>query len=168
MGLLVHRTQKPSSEGRAVVHSYGGRDNTESPGKGCLRHSGMPRPILEEFLPLIFPLKQRLLPRTPGTPRALDLWPIGRRACTGMIGQIFCLVRPTAAVLRDQKGKNSCVVLSEGSLIVVESSSDGGRKLAVRVGQREYWMFSIDLMARGADVTAEFKRTAKTTNDPAQ
>lgn len=78
-----------------------------------------------------------------------------------MIGQIYCLVRPAAAVLRNPEGKTSCVVLPEGSVIVVENSSNDGRTLKIRCDQREFWMFSVDLMARGANVTEELKRSAE-------
>ena len=66
-----------------------------------------------------------------------------------VLRQTYRLVKATAAVVRDVAGQ-VCRMLPEGSVVVVESDSDTGRRVNIRCEHQEFWMFTVDLDARGS------------------
>ena len=66
-----------------------------------------------------------------------------------MLKQTYRLVKATAAVVRDVAGQ-VCRMLPEGSVVFVESDGDAGRRVNIRCEHQEFWMFTVDLDARGS------------------
>jgi len=64
-----------------------------------------------------------------------------------MFGQAYRLMRATAAVVHGVT-RQVCKILPENSVVVLEGSSDDGRKVNVRCGRERLWMFARDWMDR--------------------
>jgi hypothetical protein len=65
-----------------------------------------------------------------------------------MLGQPYRLIKATIAVVRNV-ARQVCQVLPEGSVVIVESSSDIGQRVNIRCENQELWMFAADLDERG-------------------
>ena len=63
-------------------------------------------------------------------------------------GQMYRLVKATAAVLRNA-GQRKCQVLPEGSIVLLKDSPAANGRVNIRFENHELWMFAADLNQRG-------------------
>ena len=65
-----------------------------------------------------------------------------------MLEQTYRLIRATTAVVRNL-AHQVCRVLPEGAVVIVENTNDSGKRVNIRCGNQELWMFTTDLDERG-------------------
>jgi hypothetical protein len=70
-----------------------------------------------------------------------------------MLGRTYRLAKATMAVVRGVAGQ-VCRYLPEGSVVIVEGSSDAGQTVNVRCENQELWMFAADLVERASLVSS--------------
>jgi hypothetical protein len=65
-----------------------------------------------------------------------------------MLGQTYRLIKATIAVVRNV-ARQACRILPEGAVVIVENTNDAGKRVNIRCGNQELWMFTADLDERG-------------------